>query len=250
MLICLENILDRTEVKAVGELLKKKDLFESGEVTAGTRARRMKSNLHGRTSAAEISGVTEKIRSVLNKNKLFNNIAIPAKIGRILISRYEAGMKYDVHYDEPFIDRLRTDLSFTVFLTDPDTYVGGELEIDSPSGAQAIKLPAGCAVIYPSDRLHAVLPITDGTRLTAVAWVQSRIRSSEQRQLLFELADTTTRLETSGAQTSEITSLKHLRNNLLRMWSEGGFEYRIVNSNPLDQKVVPLLLGSLQVESH
>ena len=181
----------------------------------------MKSNLQGRTSAAEISGVTEKIRSVLNKNKLFNNIAIPAKIGRILISRYEAGMKYDVHYDEPLIDRLRTDLSFTVFLTDPDTYVGGELEIDSPSGAQAIKLPAGCAVIYPSDRLHAVLPITDGTRLTAVGWVQSRIRSSEQRQLLFELADTTTRLETSGAQTSEITSLKHLRNNLLRMWSEG-----------------------------
>ena len=221
MLICLENILDRTEVKAVGELLKKKDLFESGEVTAGKRARRMKSNLQGRTSAAEISGVTEKIRSVLNKNKLFNNIAIPAKIGRILISRYEAGMKYDVHYDEPFIDRLRTDLSFTVFLTDPDTYVGGELEIDSPSGAQAIKLPAGCAVIYPSVRLHAVLPITDGTRLTAVGWVQSRIRSSEQRQLLFELADTTTRLETSGAQTSEITSLKHLRNNLLRMWSEG-----------------------------
>ena len=220
MLICLENILDSVRVKTIEDLLKKEELFESGKTTAGSRARRTKSNLQGRPDTPEISGVIKKVREALENNALFRAISVPGDIGRVLINRYEPDMKYGSHYDEPFIDGLRTDLSFTLFLSDPSSYAGGELEIDGASGKQAIKLPAGCAVIYPSNSLHGVLPVKKGTRLAAVGWIQSRIRSGEQRTLLFELTNIIKRLEELKTRELEITELKNLRNNLLRMWAD------------------------------
>src|SRR5690606_30111090 len=127
---------------------------------------------------------------------------------------------YGEHVDEPIMDGARTDISFTLFLSPPETYDGGELIIASPAGEDAVKLPAGSVIVYPSTTLHRVAPVTRGERLAAVGWVRSFIRDAAQRELLFEL-DTARRqlFEREGSsQTFNLVS-KSLA-NLIRMWSE------------------------------
>lgn len=202
------------------ELLGAADLFESGARTAGRTAKQAKSNLQGDPSHPEIAGVIEKVRTDLSQQALFKQIALPRRFARVMVSRYEPGMTYGAHFDDAFIDGVRTDLSFTVFLTQPDSYVGGELQLITPTGEQAIKLPAGCAIVYPSDQLHAVLPVTEGVRLAVVGWVQSRVPSAQHRQLLFELHQTTESLAAQDASPESILQLRHVHNNLLRLWAE------------------------------
>ena len=194
-------------------------LFESGARTAGRLAKTKKQNLQALKDRPETKHILEQVREGLNKHPAFKNFALPAKLGRTMISRYEPGMEYGTHFDDAFIDGARTDLSFTLFLSDPDSYEGGELELTTATGAQAIKLPAGCAIVYPSDYLHAVLPVTSGVRLSVVGWVQSRIKSTEQRQLLHDLFVATQALE-GDADSDAVTRLKFVRNNLIRMWSD------------------------------
>ncbi|MEM9621680.1 MAG: Fe2+-dependent dioxygenase, partial [Pseudomonadota bacterium] len=194
------------------------ELYESGAATAGQTAKLRKQNLQALHSKPEVAGVLRQARDDLSKHNLFRQFAIPAKLGRMIVSRYEPGMAYGTHFDDAFIDGIRTDLSVTLFLSDPDSYVGGELELTTASGTQAIKLPSGCAIVYPSDHLHAVLPVTDGMRLAVVGWVQSRIKSGEQRQLLFDLAGAIQDLDPSSGDA--LTRLKLVRNNLLRMWAD------------------------------
>ena len=128
-------------------------------------------------------------------------------------------MEYGTHFDDAFIAGVRTDISFTLCLSEMDEYDGGELELVTSTGSQAIKLPPGCAVVYPSDHLHGVRPVTKGTRLAVVGWVQSRIRSAAERQMLFELSEATSQIEGDSAQEG-LLRLKYVRNNLLRMWAE------------------------------
>ena len=202
------------------KVLENTELFESGAATAGTAAKRAKSNLQGDTQHPEVSGVIDKARSSLRDNAQFTTFALPLRFGRIMVSRYESGMAYGSHFDAAFIDGVRTDLSFTLFLSDPASYRGGELAIYSPAGSQEVKLPAGCVVVYPSDTLHAVKPVEEGTRLAVVGWLQSRIKSAEQRQLLYELTQATTQADAAtDIDSHAITQLRHVRNNLLRMWS-------------------------------
>ena len=196
------------------------ELFESGAATAGANAKRAKSNLQGSRQHPEVSGVIDKARSSLQEHALFAAFALPLKFSRLMVSCYEPGMAYGSHFDAAFIDGVRTDLSFTIFLSAPETYRGGELAIYSSAGSQQVKLPAGCAVVYPSDTLHEVKPVEEGTRLAVVGWVQSRIKNSEQRQLLFELTQATTAAAAAANVNSHaITQLRHVGNNLLRMWS-------------------------------
>ncbi len=219
--MCLEDVVGSARVQALVSLLEDPELFESGSLTAGRSAKQIKSNLQGSKRHPEISGVVDKVREALAQNAEFKRIAIPARIGRVMVSRYEPGMSYGTHFDDAFIDGVRTDLSFTVFLSDPESYIGGALELTTPTGSQAIKLPAGCAVVYPSDQLHAVQPVTEGVRLAVVGWVQSRVRSAEQRQLLYELASATETLAATNEDEPAITQLRFVRNNLIRMWSDG-----------------------------
>ena len=203
------------------KVLDNAELFESGSRTAGRAAKSKKHNLQALNDTPEVARMLKQVREDLSKHSTFKTFAVPAKLGRVMISRYEPGMNYGTHFDDAFIEGVRTDLSFTLFLSEPDTYEGGELELTTPSGSQAIKLPAGCAIVYPSDHLHAVLPVSSGVRLTVVGWVQSRIKSVEQRQLLYELGDVTREIEASSNTTSDaLTRLKFVRNNLLRMWSD------------------------------
>ncbi len=223
-MVCLEKVLSDAHVDAFVQVLGNEALFEGGDRTAGGTARRHKRNLQAASDRPEVRRIISEAREALNRHSLFQRFAVPQRLGRMLISRYEPGMTYGAHFDEAFIDGLRTDLSFTLFLSDADSYAGGELELHSPMGTQAIKLPAGCALVYPSDQLHAVRPVESGVRLAIIGWVQSRVRGLEQRQLLFELAEATKLVQDeSGAQEGLATALRQLklvRNNLLRMWAQ------------------------------
>lgn len=203
------------------KVLEDNALFESGSRTAGKVAKSQKQNLQALNAKPEISRILTQVREDLNRHPDFRGFAIPAKLGRVMVSRYEPGMHYGSHFDDAFIDGVRTDLSFTLFLSEPDTYVGGELELTTPSGSQAIKLPAGCAIVYPSDHLHAVLPVTQGVRLSVVGWIQSRVKSGERRTLLHELTEAAKAFEDPSVDNSTaLTRLKFVRNNLLRMWAD------------------------------
>lgn len=222
-MVCLENVLSSAHVDAFVKVLGDEALFESGEGTAGRAAKKRKRNLQAVADRPEVQRIVSEVREALNRHSLFQRFAVPERVGRILVSRYEPGMTYGTHFDEAFIDGLRTDLSFTLFLSDAESYRGGELALHSPMGTQAIKLPAGCALVYPSDQLHGVRPVESGVRLAVIGWVQSRIRAAEQRQLLFDLAEAARLVQdASGAPDGfdeALSQLKRVRNNLLRLWA-------------------------------
>ena len=220
-MLSLENVLSDDHVRAFVQILQDDALFESGTKTAGRAAREAKSNLQGRNDKPEITRIIELARKGLMQSALLQRFAVPARLGRVLVSRYEAGMTYGAHFDDAFIGGVRTDLSFTLLLSAPEDYDGGELELMSPMGSQAIKLPAGCALVYPSDQLHAVRPVRDGVRLAVVGWIESRIASAERRNTLFELGQAIAALEIEGEAINQdaLLRLKMVRNNLLRMWS-------------------------------
>jgi PKHD-type hydroxylase len=140
-----------------------------------------------------------------------------------MFSRYEPGMTYGAHTDDalmgPNDDKLRTDLAFTIFLADRETYDGGALVIGSPLGEQEIALDAGDAILYPAGSIHYVAPVTRGARLAAVGWVQSFIADAGQRELLFDLSVTRSRLANAGVAREELLALDKSISNLLRMWA-------------------------------
>lgn len=206
----------------MNQVLERAELFEPGTVTAGRAAKAAKANLQAGNQQPEVQRIIAKATQALQDNNLFQRFALPLQIGRVFINRYDAGMRYDTHYDDAYIAGIRTDLSFTLFLSEPDSYTGGELELQSPTGSQALKLPAGSAIVYPSSQLHAVLPVERGTRIAIVGWVQSRIKSTEQRQLIFELTNSIQSLANSATSPEPaLLQLRHVRNNLIRMWGDG-----------------------------
>ena len=156
-------------------------LFESVEKTAGAAARKLKVNKQHISDRPEIRRVPQQVHEDLPNHTVFRRFAKTARIGRTFVSRYQAGMAYGTHFYDAFNARVPTDISFTLFLSVPEAYFRAELEMMSAMGSQAIKLPTGCAVVYPSNQLHAVRPVEQGVRLSIVGWLESRIRSAEQR---------------------------------------------------------------------
>ncbi|MEM8685344.1 MAG: Fe2+-dependent dioxygenase [Pseudomonadota bacterium] len=220
MFACLENVVSQGRLKALQKLMADSVNFESGAETAGSEARKVKFNRQAVNDSPETQAIIGKLRQDLNDHPAFRRIAMPAKFGRLMLNRYEEGMAYGTHFDEAIIGGARTDVSFTLFLSEPDSYEGGELEIVTSTGAQAIKLPAGCAVVYPGDRLHRVRPVSHGHRDACVGWVQSRIRSAEDRELLADLAEAINTLASADGDEAALLGLRHVRNRLIRRWSE------------------------------
>jgi PKHD-type hydroxylase len=158
----------------------------------------------------------------LRKHDAFQSLALPARIGPPLISSYGIGESYGLHVDDALMGReqpLRTDLSITIFLSDPNSYEGGELEVATPAGVESAKFAAGDAALYPSTALHHVTPVTSGERLAAVTWVESLVRSAEDREMLFDL-DRARRLifETQG-KTESFDLVAKTYANLMRRWA-------------------------------
>lgn len=217
MLIALTGTLAPAEVGAIREAVRKLD-FGDGRATAGRRAREVKANDQALPSPAR-DAILEKVRRALMAHPVFLAAARPQRLTPLLLSRYRVGQTYGLHVDDAIMGGLRTDLSFTLFLSDPTTYEGGALEIEDNYAPREVRLAAGDLILYPSTTLHRVTPVTSGERLAVVGWVQSLIRTQEQREVLFDLDQSIATLEQTGAARAVIDRLSKARSNLLRLWA-------------------------------
>lgn len=193
--------------------------FEDGAHTAGWSARLVKNNEQARESAT-LRLLRERVEAALRDNDLFALAVRPKALTPLLFSRYGVGQAYGAHVDNPLMNGVRTDVSFTLFLADPGAYDGGELVIETAAGEDEVKLPAGSLVAYPSTTLHRVAPVTRGERLVAVGWAQSWVRDASRREILFDLETAKRRLFETQGKTPEFDLLAKTAANLLRLWAE------------------------------
>lgn len=193
--------------------------WRPGAETAGSYAKKIKNNWQLDQEHPVFPELAEMVIAALQDNSLFRAAAIPLQIHSLLFSRCGIGEGYGRHVDNPFMPGGRTDLSFTLFLTDPESYAGGALMLELPQGQEAVRLPAGSAIVYPSGYLHHVQPVTAGFRYAAVGWVQSAVRSPERRELLFELETACKALAASHGRSDPLDLLYRCHTNLLRMWA-------------------------------
>ena len=184
-----------------------------GLLTAGATAARVKRNLQ-LEPGPDADALGELVKKALMANDKFPPLALPRRLTPPMFSRYENGMGYGAHTDDAIRSRdgVRTDLAATLFLSEPESYDGGELVVNN----NTIKPPAGDLVLYPATTVHRVAPVTRGVRLAAVLWIQSLVRSQEQRDLLLALHGAIARLGDHPVT----VSVEAVQQNLLRMWAE------------------------------
>ncbi len=221
MIISIPDILDYDAAKLVRAKVTSMR-FVDGGATAGKFARAVKNNQQ-LEPGPETEKVQQSILAAVRASLTFEMAARPKIIKPPLVSRYEPGMEYGTHVDNALMSGrppIRSDMSFTLFLEDPDNYDGGELVIEGMLGAQEIKLPPGALVLYPTSALHHVAPVTRGQRLAAVSWVQSLVRDPAQRELLFDLETVRRDLFDKSGKTAEFDLVSKSFHNLLRMWVE------------------------------
>jgi PKHD-type hydroxylase len=197
--------------------------WNSGKRTAGAAARGVKENLQADGADPKVQALERFVVEALRRHPLFEFAARPARLTRLMFSRYEPGMTYGAHTDDALMgaddDKVRTDLALTLFLEEASKYEGGALVIDSALGEQEIKLEAGDAILYPAGSIHHVAPVTNGVRLAAVGWIESHIADAGQREVLFDLSVTRERLAEAGVAREELLRLDKSISNLLRMWA-------------------------------
>lgn len=225
MLITLESVLSKDEVRSFRARLDQAD-WQSGSATAGTLARNVKQNQQLGDGTELAMSLGQHILRRLGQVPLFISAALPNKIYPPKFNRYADGGTYGVHVDSAVMlipgtsQSMRSDLSATLFLSEPNEYDGGELEIEDAFGAQAVKLEAGDLVLYPSSSLHRVTPVTRGARVASFFWIESLVRDDGARTLLFDLDQAiqglTTKVGPDDAQLLKLTGTYH---NLLRRWT-------------------------------
>ncbi|TSE34468.1 Fe2+-dependent dioxygenase [Tepidimonas charontis] len=227
MLLHLKRILTPDEVRHARALLMADDApWIDGRHSAGAQAREVKRNEQLAQDSAPAAELRALVLRALQREPLFFSATLPRKIYNPLFNRYHPDAPaYGAHIDGAVLHShadgqwVRTDVSCTVFLSEPDEYDGGELTIEDTFGVQRIKLPAGDAVLYPSTSVHAVTPVTRGTRLASFLWIESMVRSDERRRLLFELDMNLLKLRQRWGETAESTALTGIYHNLLRQWA-------------------------------
>ena len=218
MLLVIEKLLTAIEVQVLREAASSLQ-FDDGRKTAGRFAAEVKANDQAAPSP-ELAAVLAKVETALAANALFRSAARPKALTRLILSRYRTGQTYGLHVDDALMAGLRTDLSFTLFLAEPDSYDGGALIIEDTFEARAIKLNPGDLILYPSTTLHRVEPVTRGERLAVVGWAQSLIRRADQREILFDLDQAVEATFAAEGKSPLFDSLAKTRSNLLRMWAE------------------------------
>jgi PKHD-type hydroxylase len=218
MLITIADVLDRSDLEEIRAMLHAMR-FEDGRRTAGFSARLVKDNEQAREGAS-LTLLRERVGKAILTNEVFGLAVRPKTLTPLLFSRYGTGQHYGTHVDNPLIEGVRTDVSFTLFLADPDAYEGGELVIETAGGEEDVKLPAGHLVAYPSTTLHRVAPVTRGERMVAVGWAQSYVRDPAKREILFDLETARRQLFAQSGKTPEFDLLAKSGANLFRMWAE------------------------------
>lgn len=218
MFLVLPAVLSPAEAAVLVEAAS--DLpYDDGRTTAGRFVRDIKANDQA-VATPERDAILSRVEQGLRAHPLFRAAARPKALTPLILSRYRAGQTYGLHVDDALMGGLRTDLSFTLFLADPDSYDGGALIVEDSLEARAIKLQAGDAILYPSSTLHRVDPVTKGTRLAVVGWVQSLIRDPAQREMLFDLDQAVETVFARDGKSDLFDRLAKTRSNLLRLWAE------------------------------
>lgn len=197
--------------------------FVDGRETAGLQLAALKQNEQIPRGNESIRKIADVLLAALRRNADFLSAVYPKQLHSTLVSRYRPGMQYGAHVDQALMgdaEVWRTDLSLTLFLSEPDAYEGGELALESGSGEIAIKLPARALVCYPTGQLHRVKPVSRGERLAVVSWVQSHIRDGAAREVLRDLAEARNTIRGRDDLRLTYDRINKAHTNLLRRWSE------------------------------
>ncbi|GAA5005460.1 Fe2+-dependent dioxygenase [Pseudoluteimonas lycopersici] len=224
MLLHIPGILDTAQAARMRQRLESAQ-WTDGRETVGAQGAQVKRNLQLPDASPLRAELAAEVLAALAANPLYHAAVLPAKTMPPRFNRYEGGGEYGMHVDGAAMslgdgEWLRSDVSCTLFLADPDSYDGGELIVSDTYGDHEVKLPAGDLIVYPSDSLHRVEPVTRGARLAAFFWVQSLVRDAQRRRLLLELDGGIQQLTASGGEREALLRLTGVYHNLLRQWAE------------------------------
>lgn len=225
MLLKIPNVLTAEQVRECRQLMDQAQWID-GKVTAGYQSAQAKNNIQLPEDSDAARRMGDMIISALGQNLLFMSAALPLKIFPPLFNCYQGGHSFGTHVDNAIRPvkgtphKVRTDLSATLFLSEPDEYEGGELVMEDTYGVHSAKLPAGHLVLYPSTSLHHVTAVTRGARLASFFWIQSMVREDSERALLFDLDMGIQRLRQEHPQSQTEVSLTGVYHNLLRKWAD------------------------------
>lgn len=219
MIMLLQNVLtpdNVTQIRAKLDGMK----FVDGGTTAGWHAKLVKNNTQADRMQPDYAPLNKAVTEAIMRHPTFRMAARPRQITPLLFSRYRDEMAYGTHIDDPIMYNLRSDVSFTLFLTDPADYEGGELVMETSAGEQAFKPPAGQMIMYPSTTLHRVEPVKKGERVAAVGWCQSQVRDPAQREILYDLDMARRGVFDKGGKTRDFDLISKAHANIMRMWAD------------------------------
>jgi PKHD-type hydroxylase len=225
MLIPIADLLSAEQVLQARQILDAADWVD-GRVTAGHQSARTKDNVQLPEGSEAARALRELVLGALGKSALFISAALPLQVFPPLFNRYSGGQSFGTHVDNAIRQvpstgqRVRTDLSATLFLASPEEYDGGELVVEDTYGAQSIKLPAGHMILYPATSLHHVRPVTRGARLASFFWIQSMVRDDGRRTILFDLDVAIQRINSDYPDHPSAVQLTGVYHNLLRQWAD------------------------------
>ncbi|MEW8033260.1 MAG: Fe2+-dependent dioxygenase [Candidatus Thiodiazotropha endolucinida] len=223
MLVQIDDLLQQAQLDKIDQILAQAE-FVDGKLTAGKAAQRVKNNQELKGEPRQMELLIRILTSAMANNETFRSAVLPYRMADPIFARYQPGMTYGDHVDDPLMglsgQRFRSDVSMTIFLREPETYEGGELVVRTTFGEKRVKLPAGSAVIYPSSSLHHVAEVTRGERLVALAWIQSYVRDPAKRELLYELDQAREHLLATAPDTESTGLVDKSYANLLRMWGD------------------------------
>ena len=225
MMVHIRNVLTAEQVARCRAVMEQA-AWVDGRITAGHQSARAKNNLQLREDLEEAKQLGDLILAALERNPLFMSAALPLKVFPPLFNRYEGGQSFGNHVDNAIRQvpgtphRVRTDLSATLFFSNPDEYDGGELVVEDTYGVHSVKLPAGHLILYPASSVHHVRPVTRGVRLGSFFWIQSMVREDGERTILFDLDVAIQRLMNDVPEHRSVVELTSLYHNLLRRWAD------------------------------
>ncbi len=223
MLLTIEGLLNAAQLEKIHEVLAHAE-FVDGRLSAGFAARRVKRNQEMRQDPDRMKLLIRILMASLGHHETFRFGVLPHRVADPIFARYQPGMTYGDHVDDPIMGttgpRFRSDVSMTVFLNPPEDYDGGELVVRTSFGQRRVKLAAGDAVIYPSSSLHHVAEVTRGERMVALTWIQSYVRDPAQRELLYELNLAREALLKQAPEAEHTGYVDRSYANLVRMWSD------------------------------
>ena len=222
----IPNLLSKQQVAEFRNLFQEERLWVNGKVSAGSQAQHIKNNLQVETQHETYQFISTQILKALKQNLLVQSAGLPKHILQPMLNCYQNTGHYGNHVDNAVQfstltgQMIRTDVSMTIFLSEPEEYEGGELIVEDNYGCHEVKLDAGDVILYPATSLHRVEPVTQGQRFAAFTWMQSMVKDDWQRSMLFNLDMTIIKLRQQLGDNEEVLNLTNHYHNLLRQWGD------------------------------